>query len=349
MEGAERAIEHDLRWLGPRLGRGARPPERAPPAPPRGGRRRRAERTTRDGGRLAVGAGAARVRDRAQRRPAHVPLGDRPWTTPTFGITHVIRGNDHLPNAALQIAAVPGARRRAAAVYLHHALVRGEGGKLSKREGAARSRRCARTGYPPEAVVNLLGLVASSGPGDVCRCRSWSSGSTSTGWPAARWCSRAGPAAVALDRAPRRGWGATTWWRAVLPFCARTAPIRSGRGDGAGAARRPHAGRGGRAGRVRDSRRRLQHSLPELATIRGALSRAARRDAGARALVDELRSAGVPLREARLALTGRERRARAVGGAGRAAARRGDPEGGMRLRDSLTGELRELRAGRRTA
>jgi hypothetical protein len=50
----------------------------------------------------------------------------------------------------------------------------------------------------------------------------------------------------------------------------------------------------------------LQHSLPELATIRERYpDRLSEQDA--RALVDELRSAGVPLREARMALTGRER------------------------------------------
>src|SRR4029078_4303697 len=37
--------------------------------------------------------------------------------------------------------------------------------------------------------------------------------------------------------------------------------------------------------------------------------------------------------------------ARAVGGAGGAAARRGDQAGGMRIRDSASGELRETRPG----
>jgi len=50
----------------------------------------------------------------------------------------------------------------------------------------------------------------------------------------------------------------------------------------------------------------LQHSLPELATIRERYpDRLSEQDA--RALVDELRSAGVPLREVRMTLTGRER------------------------------------------
>ena len=83
-----------------------------------------------------------------------------------MGITHVIRGNDHLPNAALQIAAVRSLGAEPPR-YLHHALVRGEGGKLSKRDGADSIAALREEGYPPEAIVNLLGLVASSGPGDV--------------------------------------------------------------------------------------------------------------------------------------------------------------------------------------
>ena len=45
--------------------------------------------------------------------------------------------------------------------YLHHALVRGEGGKLSKRDGADSIEALREEGYPPEAIVNLLGLVAA--------------------------------------------------------------------------------------------------------------------------------------------------------------------------------------------
>ena len=53
-----------------------------------------------------------------------------------FGITHVIRGNDHLPNMPLHVAA---ARALGAEPpeFIHHAVVLGESGKLSKREGAS--------------------------------------------------------------------------------------------------------------------------------------------------------------------------------------------------------------------
>ena len=45
--------------------------------------------------------------------------------------------------------------------------MRGEHGKLSKRAGADTIASLRGEGYPPEAVLNLLGLVATSGPGDV--------------------------------------------------------------------------------------------------------------------------------------------------------------------------------------
>ncbi len=83
-----------------------------------------------------------------------------------FGITHIIRGSDHLPNRPLHEA---GFRALGAEPpeFIHHAVVLGEHGKLSKREAAASIADLRRAGYPPEAVVNQLGLAASSGPGEV--------------------------------------------------------------------------------------------------------------------------------------------------------------------------------------
>ena len=105
MEGAEPAIEQDLRWLGLGWDEGpVRQSERRQRHLEQAGRRRGRAHPRR--GRLAVVAGAARVRDRAQRRPAHVPLGVGRGRRRHAASPHVIRGNDHLPNAALQIAAV---------------------------------------------------------------------------------------------------------------------------------------------------------------------------------------------------------------------------------------------------
>ena len=88
----------------------------------------------------------------------------------------------------------------------------------------------------------------------------------------------------------------------------------------------------------------LQHSLPELATIRerypDRLSEQEARGAGRRAAERRRAAAG-----SADGADGARAGARAVGGAGGAAARRGDQAGGMRIRDSLSGELRELEPG----
>ena len=66
-----------------------------------------------------------------------------------FGITHVIRGNDHRPNEALhrRLHEALGTR---APEYLHHGLILGEDGKKLKRApGATAGSRCARPVSPP--------------------------------------------------------------------------------------------------------------------------------------------------------------------------------------------------------
>ena len=190
-------------------------------------------------------------------------------------------------------------------VYLHHALVRGDDGKLSKREGAASVAALREQGYPPEAIVNLLGLVASSGPGDVL----------SAAELVERFDERRlARGEVVLEPARLRSLSTAHLSRLPQPeLVDRRGRVRAGRhrpradrGAGAGAAGRAHAGRGGRPGRRVAAAPEHAHPLPVLATIRGRYpDRLSEQDA--RRLVDELRSSGVPLREARVALTGRER------------------------------------------
>jgi glutamyl-tRNA synthetase len=87
-------------------------------------------------------------------------------------ITHIVRGEDHLPNtpkqllvleamAATGIAAQAGADEDAAApVYAHLPLLHGpDGRKLSKRHGAASVQELRDAGYLPEAVRNYLALL----------------------------------------------------------------------------------------------------------------------------------------------------------------------------------------------
>ena len=81
------------------------------------------------------------------------------------GITHVVRGEDHLSNTPKQLLVLEAARggparRRAAAVYAHLPLLHGpDGKKLSKRHGAASVQELRDAGYLPEAVRNYLALL----------------------------------------------------------------------------------------------------------------------------------------------------------------------------------------------
>ena len=79
-----------------------------------------------------------------------------------MGITHVIRGDDHLTNTARQMllfralgVPVPG--------FAHHSMVLGtDGGKLSKRHGATAVGDYRELGYLPQAIVNYLALLSWS-------------------------------------------------------------------------------------------------------------------------------------------------------------------------------------------
>src|SRR5919106_1503970 len=73
-----------------------------------------------------------------------------------FGITHVVRGNDHRPNEALhrRLAEALGATPP---VYVHHGLILGENGKkLSKRAEGATVASLRDAGIPAEAVRAYL-------------------------------------------------------------------------------------------------------------------------------------------------------------------------------------------------
>ena len=75
------------------------------------------------------------------------------------GITHVIRGEDHLSNAPKQLLVLEalGAEQPA---YAHLPLLHGpDGKKLSKRHGAASVQELRDSGYLPAAVRNYLALL----------------------------------------------------------------------------------------------------------------------------------------------------------------------------------------------
>lgn len=73
-----------------------------------------------------------------------------------MGVTHVIRGDDHLNNAARQ-ALIYDALGWARPVFAHIPLIHGpDGAKLSKRHGAQAVHEYADMGYLPEAMRNYL-------------------------------------------------------------------------------------------------------------------------------------------------------------------------------------------------
>src|SRR5215212_10589790 len=76
-----------------------------------------------------------------------------------MGITHVIRGDDHLPNTPKQLQ-VMDALGEAPPRYAHLPLLHGpDGKKLSKRHGAASVQELRAGGYLPAAVRNYLALL----------------------------------------------------------------------------------------------------------------------------------------------------------------------------------------------
>lgn len=73
-----------------------------------------------------------------------------------MGVTHVIRGDDHLNNAARQ-SLIYDALDWARPVFAHIPLIHGpDGAKLSKRHGAQAVHEYAEMGYLPEAMRNYL-------------------------------------------------------------------------------------------------------------------------------------------------------------------------------------------------
>ena len=87
------------------------------------------------------------------------------------GITHVVRGEDHLSNTPKQLLVLEAARdagfgfpisdgQPALPLYAHLPLLHGpDGKKLSKRHGAASVQELRDAGYLPEAIRNYLALL----------------------------------------------------------------------------------------------------------------------------------------------------------------------------------------------
>ncbi len=82
-----------------------------------------------------------------------------------MGVTHVIRGDDHLSNTPKQIL-IHKALDWPVPKYGHLPLIHGQnGGRLSKRHGASSVEEFRESGYLPDALFNYLCLLGWS-PGD---------------------------------------------------------------------------------------------------------------------------------------------------------------------------------------
>jgi glutamyl-tRNA synthetase len=76
-----------------------------------------------------------------------------------MGITHVVRGDDHISNTPRQVM-ILRALGEEPPVYAHLPLLHGpDGKKLSKRHGAASVQELRAAGYLPEAVRNYIALL----------------------------------------------------------------------------------------------------------------------------------------------------------------------------------------------
>ena len=83
------------------------------------------------------------------------------------GITHVIRGDDHVSNTPKQINVIRAVGGEVP-VYAHAPMVFGtDGKKLSKRHGSVSAEEFRRDGYLPETMVNFLALLGWAPDGET--------------------------------------------------------------------------------------------------------------------------------------------------------------------------------------
>ena len=81
-----------------------------------------------------------------------------------FGVTHVVRGSDHVTNTATQIQIIE-ALGGTVPEFAHHSLLTGpQGEALSKRLGTLSLRDLRAAGVEPMALVSLMARLGSSDP-----------------------------------------------------------------------------------------------------------------------------------------------------------------------------------------
>lgn len=81
-----------------------------------------------------------------------------------MGVTHIVRGADHVTNTATQIQIIR-ALGAAPPAFAHHSLLTGaQGEELSKRLGALAIKDLRESGVAPEALLSLMARLGSSQP-----------------------------------------------------------------------------------------------------------------------------------------------------------------------------------------
>ena len=78
-----------------------------------------------------------------------------------YGITDIIRGEDHITNTAIQIQIFEALNAKAPD-FAHLALVKASAGKISKREGGFDIKTLRQEGYEPMTIINLLAQIGTS-------------------------------------------------------------------------------------------------------------------------------------------------------------------------------------------
>jgi glutamyl-tRNA synthetase len=87
------------------------------------------------------------------------------------GITHVIRGDDHIPNTPKQLNIIRAVGADVP-VYGHTPMIYGmDGKKLSKRHGAQAVEEFRDAGYLPETMLNFLALLGWAPDGETTLMR----------------------------------------------------------------------------------------------------------------------------------------------------------------------------------
>lgn len=80
-----------------------------------------------------------------------------------MGVSHVVRGEDHVTNTAVQVQMF-AALDAAPPVFAHAALLTGSEGKLSKRLGSLGTPHFREEGIEPQALIALLARIGTSDP-----------------------------------------------------------------------------------------------------------------------------------------------------------------------------------------